>query len=182
MPEPVSTTIAICWLGSAVAQGNLRASTAVSSEAQVVRDAITAVYERTEKSQALFGGKAVAISGLKTMAHDCSEADWNGEGSYAINPIAVFLAESFIRALPDSIQLPEMAPEPDGSITLDWIPSRHRLFSVSISASDRLAYAWLDGSDKGHAVARFDGERIPQKIIEGINAIMNHGYTTVRSA
>lgn len=119
---------------------------------------------------------------LTEIQHPCSEADWNGEGSYALNPIAVFLVESFIRALPDSIQLPELAPEPDGSITLDWIPSRHRLFSVSISASDRLAYAWLDGSDKGHAVARFDGERIPQKIIEGITAIMNHGYTTVRSA
>jgi hypothetical protein len=177
MPEPVSTTIAICWLGSAVAQGNLRANTAVSSEAQAVRAAISAVCEHAEKSQTLFGGKAVAISGLNALAHDCSEADWNGEGSYAIEPGAVFLAECFIRALPDSVQLPELAPEPDGSITLDWIPSRHRLFSVSISASDRLAYAWLDGSDKGHAVARFDGERIPKKIIEGINAIMNHGYS-----
>ena len=182
MPEPVSTTIGICWLSYAVAQGNLRGRTAVSSEAQAVRDAVTAVIEKAETSQALFGEKASAISRLLTMANECSESDWDGEGAYAINPIAVFLAENFIRALPDSIALPEFAPEPDGSITLDWIPSQHRLFSISLGTSDRLAYAWLDGSDKGHAVARFDGERVPQRIIDGINAITNHGYATLRTA
>lgn len=182
MPEPVSTTVGICWLGYAVAQRNLCGSTAVSSEAQIVRDAITAVYERTENSQALFGGKAAAISKLQMMAHECSEADWNGEGANAVSPMAIFLAENLVRVLPDSMPLPEFAPEPDGSVTLDWISSPHRIFSISVGASERLAYAWLDGSDKGHAVASFNGERVPQRIIEGINATMNHGDLAVRDA
>jgi hypothetical protein len=182
MPEPVSTAVGVCLLSYAVAQGNLRGKTAVSSEAQVVRDAVTAVIDRAEQSQALFGEKAFAISKLLAMANECSESGWDGEGAYAVNPIAVLLAENFIRALPNSIPLPEIAPEPDGSIALDWIPSQHRLFSISLGTSDRLAYAWQDGSDKGHAVARFDGEQIPQRIIDGINAIVNHGYVTLRTA
>ena len=61
--------------------------------------------------------------------------------------------------------MPEFAPEPDGAISLDWIQSRHRLFTLSISASNRLAYAWLDGTDKGHGVARFDGRTIPRRVL-----------------
>jgi len=182
MPDPVSTTIAICWLGSAAAQANFRGNTAISDEGQFVRDAVTAVVDHAEQSQALFGGKATAISNLKTMAKECSTPDWDGEGTVPVNPIAVLLAENFVRALPDDLPLPEFAPEPDGSVTLDWIPSQHRLFSISVSSSDRLAYAWLDGSDKGHAVARFDGSRVPARIIEGIKEIMDHGNSTLRPA
>lgn len=182
MPEPVSTTLGICWLGYAAMQGCVRGSSAVSSEAGVVRDAITAVAKRAEQSQALFGEKATAISQLHALASDCAESGWDDNDACALNPIAVFIAESFVRALPDGLPLPEFAPEPDGSISLDWIQSRNRLFSVSMGSTNRLAYAWLDGADKGHAVARFVGDRVPQRVLEGISAIMNHGNTTLRAA
>jgi hypothetical protein len=95
--------------------------------------------------------------------------------------VAVQTAVEFIRAMPDDLPLPEFAPEPDGSLSLDWIQSRNRLFSLSVGSTNRLAYAWLDGSDKGHGVAGFDGERIPLRIIEGIIGIMNHGNATLGS-
>lgn len=182
MPEPVSTTIGICWLGYAAAQGYARRNSAVSLEAQVVRDAVSAVVEMSERSQALFGGKAGALSQLWAVANDCAEAGWDGNDACAINPAAIFVAESFLRALPDRFPLPEYAPEPDGSISLDWIQSRNRLLTVSVGAGDRLAYAWIDGSDRGHAVARFDGEHIPQLILEGIKGIMNHGHPRLWAA
>ena len=182
MPEPLSTTIGICWLGYAAAQGYVRRSSAVSLEAQTVRAAVSAVAEMRERSQVLFGSKATALSQLRALANECAEPDWNGEGACALNPMAVSLAESFIRALPDALPLPEFAPEPDGSISLDWIQGRNRLFTLSVSAGSRLAYAWIDGSDKGHAVARFDGESIPPLIQEGVKAIMNHGDATLRAA
>ena len=78
--------------------------------------------------------------------------------------------------------VPEFAPEPDGSVSLDWIQSRTRLFSLSIGTSRRLAYAWLDGSDKGHAVSRFDGKHIPSRIQQGIREIVNYGHTSLRAA
>jgi hypothetical protein len=144
--------------------------------------AFSAVEERAEQSRALFGDKAAAISQLQAMANECAQAGWDGEEACAINPISLYLAERFVRAMPDFLPLPEFAPEPDGSISMDWMPSRHRLFSISVGSSSRLAYAWLDGSDKGHAVAGFDGDRIPQRVVESISAIVNHGYTTIRTA
>jgi hypothetical protein len=182
MPEPVSTTIGICWLGYAAAQGYSRRNSAVSPEAQVVRDAVSAVVEMSERSQALFGGKAVALSQLRALANECGEAAWDGEDACAINPLAMFVAETFIRALPNGIPLPEFAPEPDGSISLDWIESRNRLLTASVGAGDRLAYAWIDGADKGHAVAHFDGENIPPLLLEGIKEITNHGHARLRAA
>ncbi len=181
MPEPVSLTVGVC-LTYAALQGLSRGGSAVSREAQVVREAVCAVVERAETSQALFGEKAAAISQLRALVNECSQSGWDGAEACALNVLAMFQAENFIRALPDHLPLPEFAPEPDGSISLDWIQSKHRLFSLSIGSSNRLAYAWLDGADRGHAVARFSGDKIPLRIIEGITEIMNHDYASLRAA
>lgn len=120
-------------------------------------------------------GKAAAIAQIGALAKECSEPDWDGEDARPLDRLAALLAAIFIRALPDDIALPEFAPQPDGSISLDWIQSRNRLFTLSAGATDRLAYAWLDGTDKGHAVARFDGEHVPSRVLEGIRGITNGG-------
>jgi hypothetical protein len=94
------------------------------------------------------------------------------EDAAAIDPIAVVWAKRLVHALPDGMSTPEFAPEPDGSISLDWITSRNRLFSVTVSRSNRLAFSWLDGADS-YGIARFDGANVPQRILEGIKGIMN---------
>lgn len=183
MPEPVPVaTFGICYLaGYAALNVYARGGSAISFEAQAAQKAATAVVESAERSQALFGEKAAAISQLRALANECAEQDWDGNEASAIDPLAVFMAEGFVRAMPDSLPLPEFAPEPDGSISLDWIQSRNRLFSLSVGTNHRLAYAWVDGADKGHGVARFDGERLPRRVIEGICEIMNHGNATIGS-
>lgn len=178
MPDPLSATLGI-WLGYATVQGYARESSAVSSEARVLRKAVNGVLELAERSQALFGGKAAAISQLRAIANECAEAGWDGYKASPIEWPSVRVAEEFIRAMPEDLPLPEFAPEPDGSVSLDWIQSRNRLFSLSVGMTNRLAYAWLDGSDKGHGVARFDGERIPPRVIEDITGIMNHGSAPI---
>ena len=74
--------------------------------------------------------------------------------------------------MPDNLPLPEFAPEPDGAISLDWIQSRNCFLSLSIGAGNRLSYAWLDGTNRGYAVERFDGQSIPKRIIDCITTIM----------
>lgn len=175
MPDAISTTLEF-WRGYATVQGSARVSSAVSSEAHVLRDAVHGVIGMAERSQFLFGPKAEAISQLRAIAKECAESGWDGYDASPIDGAAVFLAEEFVRAMPDDLPLPEFAPEPDGSISLDWISSRNRLFSLSVGSSNRLAYAWLDGSDRGHGVARFDGSSIPRPILFGIHSIV--GYAT----
>src|SRR5690349_16360844 len=125
--------------------------------------------------------KAVAISRVQEIVVECSEPGWDGNGAEPISEVAAARAAEFIVALPKGIVMPEFAPEPDGSISLDWIQSRDRLFSLSIGTGSRLAYAWLDGTDRGHAVATFDGESVPWRILDEIRGIMNHASTALRA-
>lgn len=104
---------------------------------------------------------------------ECVETGWDGDEGEPISGIAAKVAADFIRALPKHVPLPEVAPDPDGSISLDWIQARSRLFSLSVCSGNTLAYAWLDGHDRGHAVARFDGQTVPARILDGIRQIMN---------
>lgn len=181
MLKPLST-IGACCLGYAALGVYAREDSAISPEAARARVAAYVVVESAERSQALFGEKAVAISQVRKLANECSEKGWDGDEAMALDPLAVAMVESLLRALPESIPLPEFAPEPDGSVSLDWIQAKNRLFSVSVSAANRLAFAWLDGSDKGHGVARFDGETISPRILTGIESIMNYGNASIRAA
>lgn len=180
MFEPVSAVG--LQLGLTALYSFASAGSAISIEAQAVQQAAGAVVKSVESSQALFGGKAVAISQLWLVANECAEPGWDGESAFPIDRMAVYNAVAFIRAMPDRMPLPEFAPEPDGSISLDWIQSRTRLFSLSVGAGNRLAYAWLDGTDKGHAVARFEDGRIPKRILEGIKGIVNHESAAIRTS
>lgn len=155
---------------------------AISPEARAVHEAATKVVKLTEESLALFGEKATALSQLSALEAECAEQGWDGAGATPMDPIAISLARRFVRALPDGIPLPEFAPEPDGSISVDWIASRTRLFSLSIGHSNRLAYAWLDGADKGHGVAGFDGRNVPPRVLDDIKHIVGHGYAGLRAA
>jgi len=157
------------------------ARTAVSGEAQTVGDAASELNAAVERSFALFGPKAATISQMWELASECAAAGWDGDGGEPISARIVMQAIALIRALPTDLPLPELAPEPDGSISMDWIQTRHRLFSLSVGESSRLPYAWLDGTDRGHAVARFDGVTVPSRILEGIRSIIGRADVNVRA-
>jgi hypothetical protein len=158
-----------------------RGSTAISPEAAETRKAASYVVASAEQSQALFGKKARSISRLIGMAYQCSEQAY-GDEAEGLNPEAITQTANFIRALPDNFPVPEFAPEPDGSISLDWIVSQRRMLSISISGSSRLAYAWVDEADRGHGIAQFDGEVVPSRILEDVRQIMDHECASFRPA
>jgi hypothetical protein len=182
MLELVSTALGIRGRGYITLNAMTRTSSAVSTEAQGVTEAASILIRYAEDSMALFGGKAVVISQLRVLADECSQPGWDGDDAFTIDPVALQNAENLVRALPDDIPMPECAPEPDGSISLDWIQSRHRLFSLSVGPTNRLAYAWIDGADKGHGVVGFDGLYVPLRVLAEIRSILSHGNASLRAA
>lgn len=153
----------------------VRSNNGVSAEADALRSSAFELIRSSERSVALFGRQNDAIADIHLLAQECSS------DSTRLDPVAIELAEEFLRVLPEEIPIPEFAAEPRGSISLDWIQSRNRMFSLSIGSSRRLAFAWLDGTDRGHGVVAFDGRCIPRKVLEGINAIID-GNTGFGSA
>jgi len=180
MPEPVLVIGALA--GYAAVYSAAQGGSAVSTEARAIRKSASAVIETAEQSHALFGAKSGAISKIWELTGECAEPGWDGNEARPVDRLAAKIAVEFIRVWPEIVPLPEFAPEPDGSISFDWIQSRTRLFSLSVGVTNRLAYAWLDGADKGHGVARFDGSRIPQRVLEGILSIVNNGNPSHRAA
>lgn len=169
-------------MGYAALNAYAATGSAISEDALILHRAVKAVIRSAEDSQVLFGSKAAALSQLNSLASETDESNWDGYGSLAMNALAKQNTENFVRALPDSIPMPEFGLEPDGAISLDWISSKHMMFSLSIGPNDRIAFAWLDGTDSGHAVARFDQRAIPAKILDGIRATMRDENATVRVA
>ena len=148
-----------------------RPASAVSSEAGHVRAYAERIIGHVESSAALFGGRMGVIAALRDLADSHAEAGWDGDQALPVNPAAIELAVDFVRALPDDCQMPEVGVEPDGAVSLDWLPSRHSMLSISFSgSSDRLAFAWLDGTDRGSAVARFDRQVVPPRLAQAIDA------------
>ncbi len=108
---------------------------------------------------------------------ECSTPDWDGYRALPVNPAALERAETLLRSLPDDLLLPDFSIEPDGDISFDWLPTRTRSFSLSIGNSDRVAYAWVDGTDRGHAVARTGSGEVPTRILNELKRIYAHDLT-----
>ena len=154
---------------------------ATSQAALDTRRVASSVVGQASESQALYGKKSDAISELMKLYNECSEPDWDGYGSCALSEMAVRNAEAFIFALPDDVSLPEFAPEPSGFISLDWIHSQRCMFSMSMGTNNRLACAWIDGSNRGHALESFSDGRISPGVIDSIRRVDNRNKAIKRS-
>jgi hypothetical protein len=156
-----------------------RLPNAVSPPAEEVKNKLADVFSAQQRSRALFGLKSDAIAEVWSVAAEASEPDWNGEGALAVDPMTASNAVIFIQSLPPSVPMPEVSPEPDGGISLDWIESRARVFSVSIGSKQSLPFAWLDGNARGYGVLSFDGEETPNRVLDEISRIRINGNSSV---
>ena len=70
--------------------------------------------------------------------------------------------------LPASVPIPEVAFDPDGEISFDWLGPANKIFSVSIDRSGRLAYAGRFGEKKKNNGVEQLSDTCPPEIIQGI--------------
>jgi hypothetical protein len=153
--------------------------TGVSAAAVSLRESFNRFVAHQENSESLFGAKAQLISELRELAAECAAEDWDGYGALPIKRSVLLRAEAFIRALPDSIPAPEISAEADGQISFDWLPSRTRTFTLSVNAGNRLAYAWIDGANRGNAAEVFDSGCLPSRLLRELKQITADA-TTIR--
>ena len=179
MPEPLFTAGLIA--GYTAISLMSRSRSAVSAEAELVRVNASTLVEQVYRSVALYGPKALLISNLTSLGEECREPNWDGYGAEPANPNALNCAKDLIAALPDDLPLPECSIEPDGCVSLDWLPVPYRTLTLSVSANDRLPYAWIDGTDRGHAVARLIDGQLPPRIIAEIRRLVSY-EPSVRAA
>jgi len=105
---------------------------------------------------------------IEMLRSDIEQMAADADATIRIDVQTIQAAVEFASLLPRSLPAPEVAPDPDGDISFDWLGRSGKIFSVSIDASGRLAYAGRFGEkSKVHGTEQLS-EVCPQEIIRGI--------------
>src|SRR5437763_10501754 len=83
----------------------VRMGTAISPAAVNVRKNASAIIVSTERSQALFGDKANAISQVWSIVREHAVENWNEDAAQPVDEVAGRNATEFVRLLPPDLPL-----------------------------------------------------------------------------
>jgi hypothetical protein len=106
--------------------------------------------------------QSLALTSLTRVLEECSQAGWDGYNAPAISHQAAVRAIAFLNALPSSLTPPDIVPEPDGEIAVDWDFGPSLQLSISVGPSGPLQFAGVIGEDYGqlrvrHGTEPFEG-------------------------
>lgn len=159
-----------------------RPRSAISAEAESARFQAERAMVAIERSQSLYGSKAAAIAEIWAIFNECREEDWDGYGGRATDRRSAERSIALVRALPTNVPVPQFAAEPDGSIALEWYVSNGVLLTLSASPAGALPYAWLDGNERGHAIADFEDGTFPSRVLRELRILLSRFDAPVRTA
>ncbi len=78
------------------------------------------------------------------IAKECNYEGWNGYDALPIKSSSLENTIRLIKLLPRKIQIPDICPEPNGQIGLEWHPKKGTILSLS-AYNDIISYAAILG-------------------------------------
>ena len=89
----------------------------------------------------------------QVIRSECNTADWDGQGAFAVNDQVIAITENIVRALfalvPKGMPAPEIIPEADGEICINWTADPEKLLSLSVGAQGKINFAGQFGTEGG---------------------------------
>lgn len=146
---------------------------ALSPEAAGVRDALGRVAPETG-AEMLGSARRSALTHLREAFRSGSADNWDGEGASSVEFTAYEYAHRLIELLPVDLPVPEIYPEPDGDLAIEWDLGKRRVLSIAVGRDGTLNYAGLFGRKKLHGV-EFLGDRIPPSIWIALSELVSSG-------
>lgn len=112
------------------------------------------------------------LQSLNEVLEECSEEGWDGYDARPITEEAYLEAKRLIESLPFTsfIPMPEIIPEPNGEIALEWSKGKRLVFVASVSGKNEIVYAGLFGSNKTNGTEYF-GDSLPSIIVENLKRL-----------
>jgi hypothetical protein len=110
------------------------------------------------------------IDALLKLEPRYQERNWDGQGADPIPAAALNEAHTFLLKLPATFPLPEVIPEPDGYLGLEWYANKRLLYVVSFNGKGALSCSGLFGQSKTYGTWYMD-EGIPGQILSDIAKI-----------
>jgi len=146
-------------------------STGVSSAADELEGLITQAAGALGESLAVGGTAEAGMAQLRRLQSSASEPNWDGYGAQAVNPRAVDEAIAFLRVLPTTVPVPDIAADPDGEVDLMWHVEPRRTLSVSVAPTGKLTYAALIGETQTYGTEWLAGG-IPHTILYALGRLL----------
>lgn len=88
--------------------------------------------------------KSTGLSGqIKEALIEADTDEWRREGNLPVTEETIHTVKSFLEELPVEYQHPDIAPEPDGHVSMEWYVNKRRLLTVSAAPGNRLYWAAL---------------------------------------
>ena len=112
---------------------------------------------------------------LDNIFNECSKKNWNGYNAPPLRKKAYNEARKIIEELPPNIPMPDIVPEPDGDIGLDWYREKHFGFTISVSGNNKINYAGVFGEGNTTSGNMCFKESIPFVIIKHIEFLFCAG-------
>jgi hypothetical protein len=138
-----------------------------SDESNFLRESFAEARDARDISRYWSATLDEALDDLARLKQECAELGWEGYGAQPVNEETLDQVVAFLRALPEDVPVPDLVPEPDGEVSIEWQNGPRRVFSVSVGPHERLSYAGLLGANRWHGVDLFFGA-VPPEIIRGI--------------
>jgi hypothetical protein len=95
----------------------------------------------------------VVSAAFAEIRQKCGAADWDGERAKPITGRTVTLAEIVVQTLfamlPKGTPAPDVLPEADGEICIDWSVDTDRIFSISVGEHGKANFAGQFGAGGG---------------------------------
>ena len=86
-------------------------------------------------------GLAETLADLDRIARVCSDFFWDAYDALPVRPATVERVRRLLKTMPADIPLPDIGPEPDGSIGMDWDFGDSGHVIVSVPEEGRIAFS-----------------------------------------
>lgn len=83
----------------------------------------------------------IALSEVENLSEELSNENWDGYGATPISRDSAVEVQRFLKLLPPQIPMPEILPEPDGHIGLEWELDHDCWLILSFSGDGKIHYA-----------------------------------------
>ncbi len=114
-----------------------------------------------------------SIDLLREVYLECAMDNWDGYSAKAVTAGAYEEAITLLNSLPHHVPLPELEPEPDGSIGFEWENGANRVFALSVNGKGTIVYAGILGKgNKAHGTEVFN-DSLPEGLVGHIQRIFS---------
>ena len=114
-----------------------------------------------------------ALENLNEVYGECLEANWDGYGASPIFPEAYFEASKLLRIIPNSYPMPDILPESDGGIGLEWYKERDFSFVISVGGKNIITYVGRFGKNNEIYGTEYFKDSVSKIILDGLRRLFS---------